>query len=163
MLTECNKKWLVVYEQTIHYIFLVVTINWATSRQYSGQLFQDTCMTLTSSLSPCPSTCDATDPYRSIDGCCNNVNLKDLGSANKAFPRFLDPVYEDNIEVPRGGLSASSLPNARDVSRAVHRTKPIVGNKDASLMVMQFGQFLDHDITLTPEPGRSKIDFEIFQ
>ena len=146
MLTECNKKRLVVNEQTIRLIFLVVTSNWATSRQSSGQLFQDTCRTLQSLLSPCPSTCDATDPYRSIDGCCNNVNLKDLGSANKAFIRFLDPVYEDNIEVPRGGRSASSLPNAR-----VHSTKPIVGNKDVSLIVMQFGQFLDHDITLTSE------------
>ena len=152
-----------MYKRTIHSYIIVVTSNWATSRQSSGQLFQDTCMTLTSFLSPSPSTCDASDPYRSIDGCCNNVNLKDLGSANKFSPIFLDPVYEDNIEVPRGGLSASSLPNARDVSRAVHRTKPFVGNKDASRMVMQFGQFLDHDITLTPEPGIFKIDFEIFQ
>ena len=128
-----------MYEQTIHLIFLVVSSNWATSRKYSGQLFQDTCISLTSFLSPCPSTCDASDLYRSIDGCCNNVILKDLGSTNKAFHRFLDPVYEDNIEVPRGGRSASSLPNARDVSSAVHSTKQIVGNKDVSLMVMQFG------------------------
>ena len=110
-------------------------------------------MKLTSRISPCPSTCNKTAPYRYVDGCCNNLNLGDLGSAHKALVRFLDPVYADNIGVPRGGLSPSSLPNARDVSRAVHRTKQIVGNKGASLMVMQFGQFLDHDITLTSEPG----------
>ena len=142
MLTKCNQKWWVMYKRTIHSYIIVVTSNCATSRQSSGQLFQDTWRTLQSLLSPCPSTCDATDPYRSIDGCCNNVNLKDLGSTNED----LDPVYEDNIEVPRGGRSASSLQNARDVSSSLHSTKPIV-----SLMVMQFGQFLDHDITVTPE------------
>ena len=134
-------------------LIFLVTSSWATSRQSSGQRFQDTCLNLTSQLSPCPSPCNDTEPYRSVDGCCNNLNLGNLGSAHKALVRFLDPVYVDNIEVPRGGLNPSSLPNARDVSRAVHRTKQVVGNKGASLMVMQFGQFLDHDITLTPEPG----------
>ena len=137
--------------------FFIVTSNWASSRQSSGQLFQATCIALTSSLSPCPVECDGSDPYRAIDGCCNNLNTKDTGSTHTAFARFLDPAYEDSVEVPRGGLSPSSLPNARALSKAVHRTEQIVGNKDASLMVMQFGQFLDHDITLTPEPGSSRI------
>ena len=131
--------------------------NWASSRQSSGQLFEATCIALTSSLSPCTVECDGTDPYRSIDGCCNNINTKDMGSTHTAFGRFLDPAYEDSVEVPRGGLSPSNPPNARAVSRAVHRTDQIVGNKEASLMVMQFGQFLDHDITLTPEPGISRL------
>ena len=108
-------------------------------------------------MSPCPSACDGTEDYRSIDGCCNNINRKDSGSTNQAFARFLDPVYEDGVETPRGGLSTSSLPNARLVSRMVHRTKNREVNKNISLMVMQFGQFLDHDITLTPEPGGTDI------
>ena len=131
----------------------LVTSTWASSTQSPGQLFEAACIALTSSLSPCPEECDGADPYRSTDGCCNNINTKDMGSTNTAFARFLDPAYEDSVEVPRGGLSPSSLPNARAVSRAVHRTEQVVGNKGASLMVMQFGQFLDHDITLTPEPG----------
>ena len=55
--------------------------------------------------------------------------------------------------MPRGGLSQSSLPSARKVSFEVHH-KHSKNNKDGlpiTLMVMQFGQFLDHDLSLTPE------------
>ena len=148
----------------INFSNFIVTSGWATSRrkrQSPVDPFQDTCVALSAVLSTCPSDCNEDDPYRTIDGCCNNLNSKDLGSTNNAFARFLPPVYDDNVDMPRGGLSSSSLPSARDVSNAVHKTRQIVGNKDASLMVMQFGQFLDHDITLTPEPGTPEISLEI--
>jgi hypothetical protein len=142
----------------------IVTSGWSTSRrkrQSPLEPFQDKCMDLSAVLSTCLSECNEDDPYRTIDGCCNNLNSKDFGSTHNAFARFLPPVYYDNDDKPRGGLSSSSLPSARDVSNAVHKTRQIVGNKDASLMVMQFGQFLDHDITLTPEPGTPDFGVEI--
>ena len=103
----------------------------------------------------CPSSCDVLAPFRAIDGCCNNINQRDNGRAPKPFARSLEPAYADGVDggVPRGGFKPSSLPNPRSVSRAVHRPGQGVRSANVSLMVMQFGQFLDHDVTLTPELG----------
>lgn len=51
------------------------------------------------------------------------------------------------------GINGESLPNPRDVSNVVHNAvNENVGlSKTVTRMVMAFGQFLDHDITLTPE------------
>lgn len=44
------------------------------------------------------------------------------------------------------------LPNARSISTAIHgHDEDDLAASENSLMVMQFGQFLDHDLTLTAE------------
>jgi len=47
-------------------------------------------------------------------------------------------------------VNSQQLPNVREVSSTFHPDQNIPQNK-FSLMVMQFGQFLDHDMALTPE------------
>ena len=97
--------------------------------------------------------CNATSPYRTYSGCCNNLADKTLGQANSGFLRLMVNEYENKKDLPRGGLNPSRLPSPRDISAKVHRVKETKENSIVSLMVMQFGQFLDHDITLTPEQG----------
>lgn len=64
------------------------------------------------------------------------------------FERLLEASYADGINEPRVSVDGSPLPSARDVSLvlAPDRNQP---NKRYTLMVMQFGQFIDHDLTHT--------------
>ena len=91
--------------------------------------------------------------YRTIDGSCNNLFQSSWGQANTAQARLLRPEYEDGRTTPRGGLYVSSLPNPRFISTQLHfdldREYPGITN-----LVAAFGQFLDHDITFTPEGGK---------
>ena len=120
-------------------------------------MFQETCEELNKDLlkdPECEAGCDATSAYRTFSGCCNNIVHKDLGKANTAFTRLMPVAYEDNISLPRGGLNPNStLPSPRNVSWTVHGVQETKNKPAVSVMLMQFGQFLDHDITLTPEQG----------
>ena len=71
-----------------------------------------------------------------------------------AFLRILPASYSDGVSLPRGGLTSSSLPSARAVSVAVHQAHEETNHNDSvSQMVMQFGQFLNHDFMLTATQG----------
>jgi hypothetical protein len=128
------------------------------TRSRSGlDMFQETCQRLNNellSVSECEAVdCNATSPYRTISGCCNNIANKTLGSTHRAFNRLMKNQYEDLISLPRGGMNPSNLPSPRDISSAVHRVKETKPKPPVSVMLMQFGQFIDHDMTLTPEQG----------
>src|SRR5690606_18016781 len=58
------------------------------------------------------------------------------------------PAYDDGVSTSRG---EGSLPSARAVSNAVSaQPGPMPNAKGASDFLWQWGQFLDHDIGLTP-------------
>ncbi|CAL1528658.1 unnamed protein product, partial [Lymnaea stagnalis] len=95
--------------------------------------------------------CDPTSRYRSFDGSCNNLRHPTFGVAGSTFRRILAPKYENGDgRTPRlTGVTGAKLPSPRLVSVAVHDP----GNHTAvnvNLMVMQWAQFLDHDVTRTP-------------
>ena len=71
-------------------------------RQSIEDMFEDKCifMSVEDSQLECSSYCDLSSSYRTISGCCNNINKTYLGSANTAFDRLLDPAYEDQKGVP---------------------------------------------------------------
>lgn len=60
--------------------------------------------------------------------------------------RFLQPVYSDGIQAPRRSVLGSKLPSAREISALVHEDKN-AENPGITHLLMQWGQFLDHDIT----------------
>ncbi|XP_030764452.1 uncharacterized protein LOC115888753 [Sitophilus oryzae] len=94
--------------------------------------------------------CDTTTPYRTMTGHCNNLKNPKWGKSLTTFNRLLPSVYEDGISKMRmHGVTGTPLPNPRTVSRLIH---PDISNLHTrySLLVMQFAQFLDHDLTMTP-------------
>lgn len=99
--------------------------------------------------------------FRTIDGTCNNLQKPLLGSSGTAFKRLVPPVYEDGINSLRGTLQAQNKfptfspflppnPSARFISETV-----ILNISQDELpfthILMQWGQFLDHDLDLGPE------------
>ncbi|XP_045476364.1 chorion peroxidase-like isoform X2 [Harmonia axyridis] len=62
--------------------------------------------------------------------------------------RFLQPKYEDGIQEVRRSKSGNQLPSARDISVRIHRDRN-VELPTVTLMFMQWGQFIDHDIVST--------------
>lgn len=99
---------------------------------------------------PRPPTGAAVFPgeFRTVDGTGNNAENPTWGSVGIPYLRLTSVSYEDGIS----SLAGSGLPSAREVSNAVvaqDASKP--NAQGASDFVWQWGQFVDHDIDLTPE------------
>uniref|UniRef100_A0A646QDL0 Peroxidasin n=1 Tax=Hemiscolopendra marginata TaxID=943146 RepID=A0A646QDL0_9MYRI len=94
--------------------------------------------------------------YRTIDGTCNNLQHPMWGASETPFYRLLKPIYENGFNTPIGWSRTSSLyhgfakPSARLISTRIISTDDITPDDDYSHMLMQWGQFLDHDLDLAP-------------
>lgn len=96
--------------------------------------------------------------YRSIDGTGNNKQNTEMGSTGENYQRVLD---SDPSRAP-GSVTAAELPNVRDISNAVsNQTESTQNRKGASDMFWLWGQFLDHDITLSAESHDEKANIAI--
>ena len=89
--------------------------------------------------------------YRSVDGSCNNHINKLWGASLTPLKRLLEPQYENGFNTPIG-LDPEKLyngfkkPNARLISTKLISSKTTTKDPDLTHMIMQWGQFLDHDI-----------------
>ena len=100
----------------------------------------------------CPHKSEAR--FRTIDGTCNNVDQPFFGAAGTPFRRVQPADYEDKVSAPRVAQSGDQLPNARNVSRFVHGSNSDRRNPNSpklTHLAMNWGQFLDHDLTLAGE------------
>ena len=95
--------------------------------------------------------------YRSYDGTCNNLQHPYYGSAGMALNRLMDADYENGINIPHGWSQANygdpfspPRPSTRLISTSVLSSSNSTPNQQHTLMLMQFGQFLDHDIDFAP-------------
>ncbi|XP_037912558.1 peroxidase [Hermetia illucens] len=89
--------------------------------------------------------------YRRFDGLCNNVDHPTWGATMAPFQRLVGPLFADGINAPRISITGSDLPLSRVVSRTMH---PDEGYHDhaGTVMIIAWGQFMDHDFTLTGTP-----------
>merc|ERR1719431_1595397 len=96
--------------------------------------------------------CDYTARYRTFNGRCNNLFSPNNGMAGTVFQRMLHSNYQDGISSPRSRtVRGSFLPNPRTVSQNIH-TSQVTPDTQFTLAMMQWGQFIDHDLALTPIP-----------
>lgn len=89
--------------------------------------------------------------YRSITGTCNNLQNPMWGASLTGFRRILKPIYENGFSMPVGWTKGVKYygftkPNSRLVSTSLISTKEITPDERLTHMVMQWGQFLDHDL-----------------
>uniref|UniRef100_A0A3B5M4J2 Peroxidasin n=1 Tax=Xiphophorus couchianus TaxID=32473 RepID=A0A3B5M4J2_9TELE len=91
--------------------------------------------------------------YRSHDGTCNNLQHPMWGASLTAFERLLKPVYDNGFNLPRGTTdrvhNGYRLPLPRLVSTTMIGTETITPDNRYTHMLMQWGQFLDHDLDST--------------
>ena len=86
--------------------------------------------------------------HRTYDGSCNNLDNPLQGASGSPFKRLLKPAYEDGIGLPVGW--SGSKPSARQISQKLIAAKQVTGHYRFTHMLMQVGQFLDHDLDLAP-------------
>ena len=86
-------------------------------------------------------------PPESIDGTGNNAAHADWGSAGVDLLRRSAAAYADGIAAPSGG----DRPGARAISNALSQSPAggIANDRDFTAFVYAWGQFLDHDLSLT--------------
>lgn len=62
--------------------------------------------------------------------------------------RAIPPAYEDGVSEPRSGYDGYPLPSPRAVTAVVHTEENFIDHA-ATTLVVSWGQFMDHDFTLT--------------
>ena len=104
------------------------------------------------------STCDFNSRFRTFDGTCNNIKNRLFGASNTVFIRLSPARYfdRDGQDAPIGFPGTPNVPGIAETFKVV--TEIIIKqiqservNTAFSHALMQFGQFLDHDLDLAPE------------
>ena len=100
-----------------------------------------------------------TSEARSYDGTGNSLSNSELGSTDEKLLRKAAASYEDGISSPAG----SARPNPRSISNllAAQQDDSLMSQRDLSAYIYVWGQFIDHDISLTSSPTRGKESLDI--
>ncbi|XP_071641804.1 peroxidase isoform X1 [Temnothorax longispinosus] len=93
--------------------------------------------------------------YRSYDGSCNNLRNPTWGLANTRYGRLVRPRYSDGIRAPSGSIIGTDLPLARTVSYTLFPNSD-VDDVVWTLLAMQYGQVITHDMGLIDGTTQSK-------
>jgi len=75
------------------------------------------------------------------------------GASNTPFSRLVGPLFSDGMSVPKvSSLNNREMPIARVASRTMHPDEGYYEHA-ATVMLVAFGQFMDHDFTLIGAPA----------
>jgi len=94
---------------------------------------------------------------RSIDGTGNNQGdgKESWGAAGQTLGRILDSAYDDDVS----SIAGADRPGPRDISNAVvDQQGSVPSAKGYSELFTVWGQFVDHDIDLTPDSSGEHAD-----
>lgn len=94
--------------------------------------------------------------YRTMDGTCNNMREPLRGASYRPYTRLLPTVYDNDLSEPVGSLFPSARPSPRAITRKLTSSGDSVESQDYNAMVMQFGQFISHDMAKTTLVPSSK-------
>lgn len=95
--------------------------------------------------------------YRSFDGTGNNLADVELGSTDERLIRLAATEYGDGISTPAG----EDRPSGREISNELAaQSQPSPSSRDLTDMVWLWGQFIDHDISIS-EGARPEEEFDI--
>uniref|UniRef100_A0A0K0F465 peroxidase n=1 Tax=Strongyloides venezuelensis TaxID=75913 RepID=A0A0K0F465_STRVS len=101
--------------------------------------------------------------FRTMDGTCNNLEKPLQGASYRPYNRLLPPEYDDGLGAPVSSIKINR-PSPREINRNLLSSQAIVHADDYNSLLMQFGQFISHDMaktTLVPSskcPGCSNIE-----
>ena len=107
---------------------------------------------------------------RTISGVCNNEEDPTRGASFTPFRRILPPLYTDGIytfpnqiiedvNAPGIGPFSPPSPSARLVSDTTVVDR-VVNDSEHTHLIMQFGQFMDHDLNLAVEFEEQDCDLD---
>lgn len=97
--------------------------------------------------------------YRSLNGLCNNPGNYIFGKSFSSYKRLLPSHYKDGIQEPRRSVHQRfDLPSPRLISTSICNHRDIV-DKELTLAVMQWSQFIQHDLSHTATRKMGKCNF----
>lgn len=94
------------------------------------------------------SACMSQAIYRQINGSCNNISEETkefFGRAQIPFKRFMPDVYNENSD-----LVGEERSHPRAISNIIFKAESDIPSNNLSSFVFTWGQFLDHDMIITP-------------
>lgn len=86
-------------------------------------------------------------PYRSINGSCNHIVNGAKGESFTAYNRLVPAEYLDGVFEPRRAINKHLLPSPRLISTKLGKLEGVENR--ATLALMQWGQFIEHDLSRT--------------
>ncbi|RXG60517.1 hypothetical protein Avbf_18289 [Armadillidium vulgare] len=126
----------------------------AASKDSTSESKSKDCPTISRGCNNVPNV----NKFRTIDGTCNNLRRKYCGAAGIPYVRYIP--RSPSGSAFRCPLSSCARP--RDVSYALNNDCFSDHCDGVTLMVMQWGQLIDHDLVFTPgETAQLTNDFQI--